>query len=665
MNFNAMNWRLFEPISHLVLSSFIVFGYLNVHAGDTPSPSKIFGSLPPLKSIELSPDGSKAVMLIAQGDTYHVALFDLVKSKTKLLMAANPEEFTYNWCKFANDTRIVCSMGSFIELQAGQIGIGRRQYLEGRTVATRLIAVDVDGGNVLQLVKPKTGQSGTGRLVWNPRLQDTVVSWLPDDKRNILIQLAREDRLYPSVYKLNIYNNKISRVKKFRPGIYVWAADHAGKLRNGFGVTPTSLEFRAYSVKGDNASEMDLSGLGGANRRPDFLDYLGSGDLALVFTDAGNDKRGLYSADAITGEIKKAIYTDEDFDADGSVVVINGQLVALKTYGESVKYIWFNEELKTEYEILKSSLPGSPSRIDPVTFSDNLEKIIFRASGNQTVPRYYLYDRSKPNRNIVAMFSDYPKADVNLIAEPEYVTYESRDGIMIPGYLTMPRQAPAKKLPTVILPHGGPYARDNGEFDYWVQYFVAKGYAVLQPNFRGSTGYGDKFMLAGYEEWGEKMQTDLDDGLAWLIERGITDPDRVCMVGGSYGGYASLVAGYKEPEKYKCVVAFAPVTDIDALVRKQRETVGVNSIPVQSGERRSRNSPIEQVADFLSPLLLIHGDVDRVVFPEQSRTFSEALTDAGKSHKYIEQRNGDHYLSLQSNRMEFFTEMDKFLSKHL
>ena len=161
------------------------------------------------------------------------------------------------------------------------------------------------------------------------------------------------------------------------------------------------------------------------------------------------------------------------------------------------------------------------------------------------------------------------------------------------------------------------------------------------------------------------MQTDLDDGLAWLIERGITDPDRVCMVGGSYGGYASLVAGYKEPEKYKCVVAFAPVTDIDALVRKQRETVGVNSIPVQSGERRSRNSPIEQVADFLSPLLLIHGDVDRVVFPEQSRTFSEALTDAGKSHKYIEQRNGDHYLSLQSNRMEFFTEMDKFLSKHL
>ena len=140
-----------------------------------------------LRDIELSPDGSKAVMLIAKGNTYHVVLLDIAKSKTKLLMAANPEEFTYNWCQFANNTRIVCSMGSFIELKAGQIGIGRRYYEDGRTVATRLIAVDIDGKNVLQLVKPKTGQSGTGRLVWNPRIQDNVVSWMRDDKKNILI----------------------------------------------------------------------------------------------------------------------------------------------------------------------------------------------------------------------------------------------------------------------------------------------------------------------------------------------------------------------------------------------------------------------------------------------------------------------------------------------
>ncbi len=146
-------------------------GFTAAQENSSSDPAQIYGSLPAIGDIELSPDGSKAVMLIAKGNTYHVVLLDIAKSKTKLLMAANPEEFTYNWCQFANNTRIVCSMGSFIELKAGQIGIGRRYYEDGRTVATRLIAVDIDGKNVLQLVKPKTGQSGTGRLVWNPRIQ--------------------------------------------------------------------------------------------------------------------------------------------------------------------------------------------------------------------------------------------------------------------------------------------------------------------------------------------------------------------------------------------------------------------------------------------------------------------------------------------------------------
>ena len=641
-------------------------GFSAAQENSSSDPAEIYGSLPAIGDIELSPDGSKAVMLIAKGNTYHVVLLDIAKSKTKLLMAANPEEFTYNWCQFANNTRIVCSMGSFIELKAGQIGIGRRYYEDGRTVATRLIAVDIDGKNVLQLVKPKTGQSGTGRLVWNPRIQDNVVSWMRDDKKNILIQLAREDRLYPSVYKLNIYNNKISRVKKFRPGVFQWLADSKGNLRNGYGATLPSGQYRAYTVSGANASEMDVSSLGGKNRAPSFAGYIGDGESVLVYADLGKDKRGLHEIDSSDGSLKKTIYESEDFDVSGRTILNDkNELVALKTYAEGAKYIWFDQAIRDEYEEIKRSLPGNPTILDPVSYSQNLNQIIFMAFGNETLPRYYFYDRSKEKRSIVALFSNYPKANPDLVADPKYVVYKSRDGLNIPAYLTLPRGAEGQKLPTIIYPHGGPYARTTDSFDPWVQYFVAKGYAVLEPNFRGSTGYGDEFMLAGYEEWGEDMQNDLDDGLAWMVSEGIADPKRVCMVGGSYGGYAALVAAYKQPEKYKCAVAFAPVTDIAELVRSQRRFVAMQDLPVQSGEERSQNSPIEQVEKFGIPVLLVHGEVDRVVYVNQSRSLAEALKEAGKDYKYFEQENGDHNLSLENNRRQFFKEMDLFLTAHI
>jgi len=191
---------------------------------------------------------------------------------------------------------------------------------------------------------------------------------------------------------------------------------------------------------------------------------------------------------------------------------------------------------------------------------------------------------------------------------------------------------------------------------------------VLKPNFRGSSGYGDAFMASGYRQWGLKMQDDIIDGLDWMVEQGYTDPKRVCIVGGSYGGYTALVAAYKTPKRFKCAVSFAGVTDLNELNRQWRNYeagAGFAGQRLQSGKVRDQNSPILNVDKISVPLLIVHGDVDRRVMIEQSREFVKALDKAGKPYTYIEQKNGNHHLSLESQWIEFFEAMDGFLSKQL
>jgi dipeptidyl aminopeptidase/acylaminoacyl peptidase len=194
-----------------------------------------------------------------------------------------------------------------------------------------------------------------------------------------------------------------------------------------------------------------------------------------------------------------------------------------------------------------------------------------------------------------------------------------------------------------------------------------RGYAVFKPNYRGSAGYGDEFMAAGFGQWGMKMQDDLMDGLDWLVARGLVDAKRVCMVGGSYGGYAALVAAFKSPERFRCAVSFAGITDLSELVKRLYNfQFGELTIArVQDGPEREAYSPLQQVERIGVPLLIVHGDVDRRVMVEQSRELVAALEQAGKPHVYIEQANGDHFLSLESHRIEYLEALDAFLSDHL
>lgn len=269
----------------------------------------------------------------------------------------------------------------------------------------------------------------------------------------------------------------------------------------------------------------------------------------------------------------------------------------------------------------------------------------------------------------------YPDLKSEMLGEVIPVGYSARDGQRIPSYVTLPPTvrdtSQIKDLPFIVLPHGGPYARDSQRFDYFSQFFASRGFAVLQMNFRGSEGYGEAFEKAGRENW-MIMQDDVEDGTKWLVEKGYADPDRICIAGWSYGGYAALMGAAKNPELYKCAVAMAALTDISRHISDQRDyRFGEQSAKsfigagFESKDDIKANSPVKIAEDITVPLLLAHGELDQQVNFNQFKLMKRALKESSADVTYMEFKDEDHYLSNEENRQDFFKGLDKFLKENL
>jgi dipeptidyl aminopeptidase/acylaminoacyl peptidase len=623
-------------------------------------PAANFAALPKAVSLSLSPDGKHMVALRASGDTYHVVVTNLSTMQSKLLMAADPEKFTYESCRFANNSRVICTTLTYAAIKSDTLATGY-YYKDGRTIFTNLLAVDIDGSNVLQLV-PQTKVHRSGRdIEWNSPNQSDIINWLPEDKNHILMQIAREDRLHPSVYKLNINDNKMQQVVGFKSYINSWWANNKGKVIAAAGFDGKML--KAYGVNGNKTTEIDIAYLSGTNP-PTPLGIAADGKSLWVAANNGANTMGLHRIDLMTGSLIETLYSNTTYDVNNLVLNPRSWQPAFTTYyADTLSYQWFDADLQKAFEDVVQRLPGSPTHVAIVSTDKLQHKIILQAQGNGTLPTKYLFDRQA--RTLAKLFEDY--ANVGTIEPVTSVVYAARDGRQIPAYVSLPAAASKGPFATIIFPHGGPFHRDTDAFNYWVQFFHSRGYAVLQPNFRGSSGYGDEFLAAGYQQWGLTTQDDVIDGLDWMIAQGYTDPQRTCIVGASYGGYVANVAAYKTPERFRCAVSFAGVANLDELAdRWSLLYMGGSAIErLQKGPQRDANSPIKHIEKITLPMLVVHGDIDRRVMVEQSREFVTALQGAGKQVTYIEQVNGNHHLSLQGHRTEFFEAMDKFLATYL
>lgn len=343
-----------------------------------------------------------------------------------------------------------------------------------------------------------------------------------------------------------------------------------------------------------------------------------------------------------------------------------------RTEAEGVRYEFLEPAVARRWGTIERAFPGKAPRL--VSWNDSLKRIlIFTDTGEPGL--YHLVDFETGAATLVA--EAYPAIPTEHVGAVRPIVYAAADGLDIPGYLTLPPGVTApSNLPLVVLAHGGPAARDIAGFDYWAQALASRGYAVLQANFRGSTGYGRAFLEAGYGEWGRKMQTDLSDGVRWLVSEGIIDPDRVCIVGASYGGYAALAGLTLDREVYRCGVAVSGVSDLRRMVNWEARQEGRrNSQTVRywnrfMGAARLNDRALDALSPALladkadSPLLLIHGKDDTVVPIEQSRVMAEALRRVGKPVELIELQGEDHWMSRTDTRQQMLRETVRFLEAH-
>ncbi|MGA0606813.1 alpha/beta hydrolase family protein [Phenylobacterium sp. VNQ135] len=333
---------------------------------------------------------------------------------------------------------------------------------------------------------------------------------------------------------------------------------------------------------------------------------------------------------------------------------------------------WSDQDFAAASATLTRAFKGKTVSI--VSWSKDRTRMLAQVEGMDTPPTWYLFDR--PRKEISPIGEAYPELAGAKLGRTTFLSYKARDGLEIPAYFTLPPGAPESgaKAPLVVLPHGGPSARDDDSFDYLTHFLASRGYAVLRPQYRGSAGFGAAFEKAGNGEWGGKMQTDLLDGVAAMAAGGAVDPARVCIVGHSFGGYAALSGAVFHPEAYRCAASIAGVSDLGLLIGAHGSDYGRTSksfralrqqIAGATPDKIEAISPLKNAARAGAPVLLLHGDQDTIVDPLHSTKMSEALTKAGKPVEYVALAGENHYLTKTASRTRILEALDAFLARNL
>ncbi|MFI4934985.1 MAG: alpha/beta hydrolase family protein [Caulobacterales bacterium] len=361
-----------------------------------------------------------------------------------------------------------------------------------------------------------------------------------------------------------------------------------------------------------------------------------------------------------------------DFGVSGFLYdAASGRLIGAVTEGDNPTPKLFDPALQAKFEKVRRAFPGE--RVEMVANSDSFDQLVVSTTGPGDSGTYFLVDLHTGKAAAVAWA--YPTILQGDVGDVRAITYKAQDGLDMEGILTLPPGREAKGLPLVVMPHGGPAARDYAGFDWWAQAFASRGYAVFQPNFRGSDGFGKAFRDAGFGQWGRKMQTDISDGVAELARQGLVDPKRACVVGASYGGYAALAGVTVQQGLYRCAVSVAGVSDLNEMLKWESDKFGEESVQLRyerqfMGVKSSGDSslaalsPRRLAAQADAPILIVAGHDDTVVDPAQSWLMADALKAAGKPVEVLQLPGEDHWLSRQSTRVEMLNASVAFVLKN-
>ncbi|MDO6446644.1 prolyl oligopeptidase family serine peptidase [Colwellia sp. 1_MG-2023] len=403
-----------------------------------------------------------------------------------------------------------------------------------------------------------------------------------------------------------------------------------------------------------------------------FSGVTADGKSLVMVKDNEKGRDAYYLLSLSDGSISEPLFERDDADIEQVLSTINRVVYGVKYAGFTPSYAFFDESKNLELEKLKAEFPSSS--ITLVDFTPNWEKIITYIEGDGLAGDYISYEKGQLSL-VAKQRAEVSWEDVNNVVE---FKFKARDGLTIPTLLTIPNSAvnSKEKMSAILMPHGGPESYDRKTFHWMAQYFANRGHLVIQPQFRGSSGFGAKHTLKGRGEWGKKMQDDLTDAVNKLVDMGEVDPNKVCIVGSSYGGYAALAGATFTPQLYKCVVAINGVGDINDMLDEEKQSHGEDSAALAywkevtaknkiTHEFLASISPAKHADKVQAPTFIIYGTRDDVVDPEQSENMYDALKDAGKKVERLELVGVGHHFKTKETRLKVLTAIDKFVSKHI
>lgn len=629
----------------------------------------VFGARKNVLNMSLSPDGTKLATLMPDGARGSVLrILDLAstgEAKRVLSAAGDPERLS--WCRWAGNSRLLCSAYASTMLDTGDM-----------TYVSRMIAISPDGGNMQMLRTPR----GNGQTLGYTTFGGAVLDWNTGEDGHVLMirryipEFSTGTRNAQTVNGLgvddiNSANLSSRRRERPRPNAVEFISDGRGRVRI-IGTDPSLLKdgyngsLINYQYRPKNMDEWRPLGSYDRTSGDGFNPFYVDPALDVAYGLKRLDGRLAAYSLALDGSAKETLlFSHPAVDIDGFATIGRDRRVIGVTYTtDRSEVVYFDPQIKRLAIGLAKALPSLPL-IRFIDSSQDERKLLVWAGSDVDPGHYYVLDRDKGGMEEVAVSRQHMERLSRAPVKP--VTYPAADGTPIPAYLTLPVGTDGKNLPAIVLPHGGPSARDEWGFDWLAQFWASRGYAVLQPNFRGSAGYGDAwFRTNGFQGWRMAIG-DVADGGRWLEKEGISEPGKLAVFGWSYGGYAALQAAATEPDLFRAVIAVAPVTDLGRLkqdsanfsnYRLERDFIG-------SGPHVAEGSPARQAAKIKAPVMLFHGAYDENVNVRHSRLMADRLREAGKAPELVIYDKLDHYLEDSAARQDMLLKSATFVEKAL
>lgn len=639
-----------------LIGGLCAFLFTSLTASAAPPPLEAYGELPLFSDAALSPDGTRIAAIANTGKGSRLIIMDRHGGVT---LQIGIDTIKPRGVKFYDNDHVL----ALVSATTRTFGFRSSYEFSGA------FSINVREGKVVPLLDRTEGlfpaQSGLGRIVGR------------GDQTGTILMPAYMGSAYQApplhLLKVNLETGRGRVTQKGTTDTVDWFTDGMGGVlareiyNNGSDRYAVQTYDRGWKTIFEQKNA-DVPPFSVTSVLPD-----GSG-LAFIVTSDEERFDGLMTL-GFDGKISGPILKRPGRDIEAVYNDGERRLLGVRYSGMEPEYEFLDPGLSESYELITKALPNAIIYLN--SWSDDRKTLLYSIFDPSLGEGWFLHDVASGRLDPIAQARETIPLDQ--IAIPMGITYSARDGLRIPAVVTLPPGSTLEEKtprPLIVLPHGGPASYDGRDFDWLAQFLASRGYVVLQPNFRGSAGFGKEFMDAGRGEWGAKMQDDLTDGIEALSEWGVVDPGRVCIVGASYGGYAALAGAVFTPDVYQCSVAIAPVSDLNVMLADTRMRRGNDHwaisywtrIMADGDARRERLRQVSpaQFADRARiPVLLIHGEDDTVVPISQSELMARALKKAGKKVELVRLKGEDHWLSVADTRLQLLKTLDAFLAEHL